>query len=236
VIISHRYDIYLVMLLIYLSLRFSILQGHEPTTIAMLIGLAATNIGNADPLLSKTICLHLPTLLQQSGTSLRGGHDLDVSPLIQTAALAGLGLLHCSTAQRLVVEFLIAEICSQSPSIFSSTATSGDARILDSKESTTLAAGWALGVVMLGRGGDSNAIKNTQHLADLRIEDRLYLCIEGGKRPPDSKLFSGGVRRFVKCFSPLIHYTDGLQCRPTFSQLQVQYIYTISSHYLILKL
>jgi len=40
-------------------------------------------LGSADPLLSRTLCLHLPALLPSQHW------DIDISPLVQTAALTG---------------------------------------------------------------------------------------------------------------------------------------------------
>ncbi len=42
---------------------------HDPTTIALFIGLPASKMGSADPLLSKTLCLHLPSLNKLDASS-----------------------------------------------------------------------------------------------------------------------------------------------------------------------
>lgn len=175
------------------------IQGHEPTTIAVLIGSAASKIGSADPFLSKTISLHLPALLPAQHV------DIEISPLVQAAALVGLGLLHCASGHRLMSEFLLSEL---------SRRTQSDR--CDSREALLLAAAWALGMVLLGKG--SRALSNREEivgsreeaannlrsrrsnhcpsrsadaayssdalrgLADLRIEDRLLQQIDGGKR------------------------------------------------------
>jgi anaphase-promoting complex subunit 1 len=177
-----------------------LIQGHEPTTIAVLIGSAASKIGSADPFLSKTISLHLPALLPAQHV------DIEISPLVQAAALVGLGLLHCASGHRLMSEFLLSEL---------SRRTQSDR--CDSREALLLAAAWALGMVLLGKGSrtlssreevvDSRkeAVSNLRSsrrvaaayssdalrgLADLRIEDRLLQQIDGGKRASaDSPLF-----------------------------------------------
>lgn len=168
-------------------------QGHEPTTIAVLIGLAASKRGTADSRISKTLCLHLPALLPPRHW------DIEISPLVQTASLAGLGLLHAGSGHRLMAEFLLAEL-SRKPS----------SDRCDTREAMALSAAWALGVVLLGKGSSSTPFGASGHvghppldslsvpdsganglsgLNDLHIEDRLHLHIVGGRRPPDSHLF-----------------------------------------------
>lgn len=110
-----------------------LIQGHEPTTIAILIGMAASKLGSADSLLSKTISLHLPALLPMQHW------DIEISPLVQTASLISLGLLHCGSGHRLMSEFLLAEL---------SRRTSSDR--CESREAMLLAAAWSLGMVLLG--------------------------------------------------------------------------------------
>ena len=149
--------------------------SHEPTTVAILLGLSATKLGTADPLVSRTLCLHLPTLLAPSHW------DLDVSPTLQAAALAGLGLLHCATANRLITEFLLAEM-SRQPARDSN----------DTREACSLSAGWALGMTLLCKG---NVVEDLKGLADLQLEERLLRIIAGTSNAAESFLFpnSGGV-------------------------------------------
>ena len=200
-------------------------KNHEPTSIAMLIGLAASKMGTADALVSRTLYIHHPSLLfptTSSGASLnyatyqvqgQGGNLAHiVSPLIQTAALIGLGLLHCNTGHRLMVEFLIADLITGA-----SSSTEQVYKHPEARESIALAAGWSLGMVLLCRGKDKKSVQpvttNPAHstpgegvpfsstlvdddvsspLSDLRLEDRLQQCIEGGRRDSlyESKLFN----------------------------------------------
>ena len=78
--------------------------GHDPTTVGVLLGMAAARAGSADPAVSKMLCLHIPSLLPPPFV------EMDVSAVAQTAAMAGVGLLYRGTAHRLMVEFLLAEI------------------------------------------------------------------------------------------------------------------------------
>eukprot|EP00597_Dinobryon_sp_UTEXLB2267_P010954 CAMPEP_0170103926 /NCGR_PEP_ID=MMETSP0020_2-20130122/3807_1 /TAXON_ID=98059 /ORGANISM="Dinobryon sp., Strain UTEXLB2267" /LENGTH=1561 /DNA_ID=CAMNT_0010327631 /DNA_START=662 /DNA_END=5347 /DNA_ORIENTATION=+ len=177
-------------------------QGHEPTTISILIGAAASKIGSADPLMSRTLCLHLPALLPAQHW------DIEISPLVQTSALIGLGLLHCGSGHRLMTEFLLAELSRTVPSVGTGTTghhpAPGAGDGCDTREAVALAAAWALGMVLLGKGGTSSPDtdigtahhSSMQGLVDLRIEDRLETLMNGGRKPAESSLFpssSGGA-------------------------------------------
>jgi hypothetical protein len=79
-------------------------QGSEAITVAVLIGFAASRMGTCDPFTSKTLCLHLPSLLPPLRC------DIEISATVQCAALSGLGLLYCGSSNRLMVEFLLGEL------------------------------------------------------------------------------------------------------------------------------
>ena len=150
-------------------------QGHEPTTVAILIGMSAAKLGSADTLLSKTLCLHLPALLPPRHW------DIEITPVVQTAALTGLGLLHCGSAHRLMTEFLLAEMSRRPTS-----------DRCETREAMALSVAWSLGMVLLGKGQpDSDGkLSGLNGLADLQIEDRLQQHMDGGRRPPESHLFT----------------------------------------------
>lgn len=159
----------------------------------MLIGLAASRIGSSDPLISKSLCLHLPSLMYPADAG-----EFDVSPLIQTAALTGLGLLHCSSPNRLIIEFLITELTTPR-------TNNSDTPMHDYKESISLSAGWALGMLLLGAGRLKSEKSKELNLDihDLRIEDRLQQCIDGGLKPQESHLFP--VSNTIMSFTHLVH-------------------------------
>lgn len=138
-------------------------QGHDPTTTAILIGISASKMGSMDSVLSKTLCLHIPSLLQSKHS------EIEIAPTVQTAAFVGLGLLYYGSGHRLMVEFLLTDLSRISLS------DKGDHR-----EALGLSAAWALGMILLGKGAQSKA---------LDVEDRLQVLIDGGKRE-DSKIFS----------------------------------------------
>jgi anaphase-promoting complex subunit 1 len=141
-------------------------KGHPATAIAVLLGCAASHHSTADPFISKTLCLHLPALLPPRHA------DIDISATVQAAALTGLGLLHCRSNHRLMIEFLLSELFK---------VPSSDC--CEAREAIVLSAGWSLGMVMLGAGrasNDSNILK---------VVDRLQVLIAGGERPDRQSYF-----------------------------------------------
>lgn len=157
----------------------------------MLIGLAASRIGSSDSLLSKTLCLHLPTLMYPLDIA----SEIDVSPFVQTSALIGLGLLHCSSANRLIIEFLLTELAS--PTISSSNHLTSDGNPQqETSEAISLSAGWSLGMLLL-RIGHFQTEKTTDFskfdIHDLRVEDRLQQCIDGGVKYTDPNVYSVSI-------------------------------------------
>jgi len=136
-------------------------SGHEPTTVGILLGMAAAKRTTADTAVSKMLCLHIPALLPQPFA------EMEVSAAAQTAAMAGIGLLYTGTAHRLMTEFLLGEM----------SGIMHSDRICD-REAYALAAGVALGMITLGKGGSHEAAG----LNDLRISQRLHHAISGSRR------------------------------------------------------
>ena len=134
--------------------------GHETTAVAVLLGMACSRVGSADATISKALCLHVPSLLPPVFA------DLDVSPQVQTAAVAGLGVLYRGTAHRLMAEFLLDEI-GRSPS---------SDRIVEDRDAYALAAGLALGLVCLGQARKESGLAG---LADVGLEERLHVLMGG---------------------------------------------------------
>ena len=162
----------------------------------MLIGLAASRIGSSDSLLSKTLCLHLPTLMYPLDIA----SEIDVSPFVQTSALIGLGLLHCSSANRLIIEFLLTELAS--PNISSSNQSNSDGNPQqETIEAISLSAGWSLGMILLRIGHlqfEETVDLSKFDIHDLRVEDRLQQCIDGGVKYTDSNIYSV-ITSFLFC-------------------------------------
>jgi anaphase-promoting complex subunit 1 len=153
-------------------------QGSDTTTVGVLLGMAATKRATCDPSVSKMLCLHIPSLLPPPFT------DMDVSSVAQIAAVAGVGLLYQGSAHRLMTEFLLGEIGRKPTSD----------RIAD-REAYVLAAGFALGMVNLGKGKTGASAG----LQDLKLEERLTQYLLGGKDTQASSSFRGGEDTSQKC-------------------------------------
>ena len=144
--------------------------GHQPTSIAMLLGLGASHLGTSDIFISKTICLHIPSLLPPG----HGASDLDIPILTQTAAITALGLLNAGSGNRTMAEFLLSELTRKPTS----------EKNVDFREVYAISASWALGMLAIARGS-GNKKDNTQReenniVSDLKLDVRLLRCIEGG--------------------------------------------------------
>ncbi|KAG3036153.1 hypothetical protein JG687_00000042 [Phytophthora cactorum] len=123
---------------------------------------------------SKMLCLHVPSLLP---SPFRG---FSVPASTQTAALLGLGILYQGTGYRLMTELLLTEIA-RSPSSAQFVGNNSNSGVstasFDQLEGYALAAGMALGLVVLGRGQTTSGDPG---LADLKLEEKLHKYIVGG--------------------------------------------------------
>lgn len=135
-------------------------QGSVTTSVGVLLGMAANRRGSCDPSVSKMLCLHIPSLLPPSFSS------IDVAAPAHAAAVAGLGLLYQGSSHRLMTEFLLNEM-GRKPIHDSSTVD---------REAYSVSCGLALGMINLAKGGSGN----NAGLADLDIEQRLYRYVVGG--------------------------------------------------------
>lgn len=135
---------------------------------------------------SKMLCLHIPSLLPPPFA------EFSVPASTQTAALLGLGILYQATGHRLMTELLLTEIA-RSPSsaqFVSSNSNSGlSTASFDQLEGYALAAGLALGLVVLGRGQTKSGDPG---LADMKLEEKLYKYIVGGAQQFGDANAAGG--------------------------------------------
>lgn len=136
-------------------------QKHDLVSIGLLLGLSSAYCGSMDGKVTRLLSIHIPALLPPNST------ELYHSALTQTTCVLGMGLLYMGTSHRRMTEVMLAEIGKRE--LNSSEAISMH------KESYSLAAGFALGFITLGRGNEAMG------LADLHIKDELRRYIIGGK-------------------------------------------------------
>jgi anaphase-promoting complex subunit 1 len=104
-----------------------------------------------------------------------GSADMEISQTIQTAALTAMGLLYLGSGNRHLSEVMLREIAH---------VPGPELEFADDRESYSLAAGIALGMITLGRGGDLPG------MGDLRLVERLAVLILGG---PKSQMLTGAA-------------------------------------------
>ncbi|KAK7469621.1 hypothetical protein BaRGS_00036350 [Batillaria attramentaria] len=138
-------------------------KGHEMTTIGILLGLAAARRGSMDLATTKILGVHVPALLPPTSTELNIPHN------VQVAAVLGVGLVYQGTGHTHMAEVLLAEI-GRPPGPEMENCTD--------RESYSLAAGMALGLVMFGKGKQAVGLPN-HSMADILC----HLMVGGQRRP-----------------------------------------------------
>ena len=81
-----------------------LLPKHQLTTIGLMLGLGASYCGTMDPLVTKLLCVHIPSLLPTSN------NELNTSLLVQTSSIFGIGLTFMESGNLPLIEKLILEI------------------------------------------------------------------------------------------------------------------------------
>lgn len=144
-------------------------KANEMTSVGVLLGLATAFRGTANQNLTKMISLHVEGLLPPTSM------ELDVPQNLQVAALLSIGLLYQNTAHRHMTEVLLTEIGRPpGPEMENSV----------DRQSYSLAAGLALGLVTLRQGGRSSGLQ------DLNIPDILHYYMVGGNKRPLSGMYN----------------------------------------------
>ncbi|CAK8997966.1 Anaphase-promoting complex subunit 1 (APC1) (Cyclosome subunit 1) (Mitotic checkpoint regulator) (Testis-specific gene 24 protein) [Durusdinium trenchii] len=77
---------------------------HETTSAAVILGLAASHVSSMDSGLTRTCCVHIPSMLPATFS------DVEVSSPVQCSAVLALGLLYAGSGHRMMTELLVAEI------------------------------------------------------------------------------------------------------------------------------
>ncbi|PVF92755.1 putative APC1-subunit of anaphase-promoting complex [Serendipita vermifera] len=128
---------------------------HELTSMAILLGLAASNIGSSNHYITRLIAVHTPALLPIRTV------DINVSLLTQSAGLVALGLLFLGTGDRRLADIAFREIAREDIMVPS--------HISDNREAYTVAAALAFGMIMVGRGSKSGSVADNIWLARFRL-------------------------------------------------------------------
>ncbi|KAG7092158.1 hypothetical protein E1B28_008527 [Marasmius oreades] len=111
---------------------------HDLTSIGVLLGLSAANMGNENQHVTKLLAVHTPALLPTPNI------DLNVSLLAQAAGLAGVGLLYMGTKNRRMADVCLNQISRKDlvqPDLSN-----------EYREAYTYSAALAFGMIMLGKG------------------------------------------------------------------------------------
>jgi len=133
---------------------------HDLTSIGLLLGLAAANVGSANTHVTKLLAVHCPALLPGSNV------DLNVSLLTQAAGLSGIGLLYLGTKHRRMAEVCLSQVSRRDlvqPDLSN-----------EHREAYTYCAAFSYGMIMLGKGSDVPA--------DLILVKRLHILIHGAPK------------------------------------------------------
>ncbi|KAG5930257.1 hypothetical protein E4U42_002469 [Claviceps africana] len=125
---------------------------HTMTSIGLLLGLAASYMGTMDSLITRLLSVHATRMLP------RGAAELNLSPLTQTSGIMGIGLLYCNSQHRRMSEIMLSEI---------EHIDEEDEEEPLRSECYRLAAGFALGFINLGKGGDLKGLQ------DMRLTEKL---------------------------------------------------------------
>ncbi|XP_027163442.1 anaphase-promoting complex subunit 1 [Coffea eugenioides] len=139
-------------------------QEHESTTVGLMLGLAASYRGTMQPAISKSLYVHIPARHPSSFP------ELELPTLLQSAALLSVGLLYEGSAHPQTMQILLGEIGRRS----------GGDNVLE-REGYAVSAGFALGLVALGRGEDAPGFMES-------LVDRLFQFI-GGKEQKTERFY-----------------------------------------------
>ncbi|EJD04906.1 uncharacterized protein FOMMEDRAFT_105091 [Fomitiporia mediterranea MF3/22] len=132
---------------------------HELTSIGVLLGLAAANIGSCNKHVTKLLAVHTPAFLPSPDV------DLNVPLNTQAAGLVGIGLLYLGSKNRRMAEVALHQI--SRPDLLQPEFGN------ETREAYTVAAALSFGMIMLGRG------TATTSPADVAILSRLRVLIHG---------------------------------------------------------
>ncbi|KDP44743.1 hypothetical protein JCGZ_01243 [Jatropha curcas] len=140
-------------------------QEHESTTVGLMLGLAASYRGTMQPAISKSLYVHIPARHSSSFP------ELELPTILQSAALVSVGLLYEGSVHPQTMQILLGEMGRRS----------GGDNVLE-REGYAVSAGFALGLVALGRGEDALGFMDS-------LVDRLFHYIGGKEIHNERPLF-----------------------------------------------
>ncbi|KAG8529206.1 uncharacterized protein KY384_005841 [Bacidia gigantensis] len=114
---------------------------HNMTSIGLLLGLSVSYLGSMDTVITRLLSIHVTRMLPP------GAAELNLSPLTQTCGIMGIGLLYCDSQHRRMSEILLSELENMEVE-----EALNPMEILRD-EGYRLSAGFALGLINLGKGG-----------------------------------------------------------------------------------
>lgn len=127
---------------------------HEQTSIAVLLGLAASNVGSSSDYVTRLIAVHTPALLPVRTV------DINVPLLVQASGLTALGMVYLGTGNRKMADDMLAEVARDDIMLPSQA---------EHREAYTVSAGFAFGMIMVGRGGSNTSPADARWLARLKL-------------------------------------------------------------------
>ena len=144
-------------------------RDHEMIQLALVLGLGIGKRGSMEADTLRIISVYVESLSPASSATINGcgGGTIEVPQNVRVAALMSIGFLYMGSAHRYMTEVLLAEI-DRPPGPEMDNCVD--------RESYSLSAGLALGLVTLGQGGQMTG------LADLRLADTLYHFMVGGTK------------------------------------------------------
>ncbi|KAI5990454.1 hypothetical protein EDD15DRAFT_2452542 [Pisolithus albus] len=142
---------------------------HDFTSIGVLLGLSAANVGSGNKHVTKLLAVHTPALLPTPTI------DLNVSLMTQAAGLAGVGILYLGTKNRRMAEVCLHQISRKDlvqPDLSN-----------EHREAYTYAAAIALGMIMLAQGSSTPADTACLHRLRVLVHGEVKSLAGTGSRP-----------------------------------------------------
>lgn len=143
---------------------------HEMTTVAMLLGLAASYVGRGDSMVTRMLTVHTPALLPP------GSAEMNLGLWTQMAGLMGIGVLYLGRKDRRMAEACLNEIGGRD---FGSRLDVTN----ENREAYSVTAALAFGLIMCGHGNKATSA------ADLDMISKLRVLVQGQPDVGDSKQY-----------------------------------------------